>query len=415
MYRHLFLLSLLTITVGGMLNSCSQDETMTSNKIVDNNGQKIEFTLDVKSRGAEAMFENLDTIYVYGYYTDSDGKMKRCFDETIYPKGIVEFIKDKKGSSYFKSEEPIYWEKAWGDNVTFLAYAPGSHRNSIDMSQREFKVIEVTEDEEKNVNVKLDPGSHAKECFDFITAKTEVNKIESRFGIPLVFQHPLSQVELRFVTSENSEYSVDVYAATLCLANGNRSGDYNLVNQEFINCIATGKGLNWSNSAGITIETEAKSVNSEQGGVFFIPDTYKGIIVENSKFSWSKEKYQYIQLYSKVYDRNRKNVIYPTAGDSNKKFKYRKPTSSVKSFFEYYNEAEGIPWDEIGISYIVIGNEIEYKAGHKYVITVNLKDGIGYFNPADEENPGEPILSNSISAKVSIDEWSVPDFDNDAN
>ena len=405
MYKYLLFRVFVMLTLVGVFSSCSQDDSDVEN-LADNHAQPIEFTLDVTSRGAETTLKNLESIYVYGYYTDADGEVQQCFDDATYENGIVEFKKSSDG--YYKPETPIYWGKSWGETVTFLAFNPltaeKGHLNDKDNTV--YETIKIEKVSKQDIRVKISPSRYAKDSFDFITAKAETTKNDSRNGVPLTFTHPLSQVELKFKTSENSDYSVDVYGAGIALVRGCASGSYNFTSNNFTDKSDSGTSLMWLNTEGKNIDTTPQSINENNGNIFFLPDSYSAYTFNKSGiFNWMQDvKYMYISLYTKVYDSEHKKILYPTATDLTNTFR---TASAMKNIFNYYEP--DLPVTELGCSYLPICTNIDFKPGYKYVITVDLTDGIGYLNPADKEKPGESVLNPSLSAKVQVTEYKIGD------
>ena len=403
MYKYLLFRVFVMLTLVGVFSSCSQDDSDVEN-LADNHAQPIEFTLDVTSRGAETTLKNLESIYVYGYYTDADGEVQQCFDDATYENGIVEFKKSSEG--YYKPETPIYWGKSWGETVTFLAFNPLTAEKSVYSDLGEFKTLTVNKSDNNNLKVLIQPSYCVRDHFDFITAKATTTKNESRLGIPLTFNHQLSQVELKFKISENSDYSIDVYGAGLQRNNINRIGTYDFADGAIVNRNINGAGSFWFNTRGMTVGTVAQSVNESYGSAFVVPENCPAYSSpESGKFIFPDNTgVQYISLYAKVYDAEHNKLIYPTNDDLKYTTRYLSVLGKVANYYE-----PDLPTSEIGYSLIPIHTAIDYKPGYKYVITVDLTDGIGYFSGNDPEKPGESVLNPSLSAKVQVTEYKIGD------
>ena len=57
---------------------------------------------------------------------------------------------------------------------------------------------------------------------------------------------------------------------------------------------------------------------------------------------------------------------------------------------------------------IPLGDNIEIKAGYKYIFTIDFTDGLGYWPKSDPENPGQPVLPNPLSmVDVKVVDWNT--------
>ena len=69
-----------------------------------------------------------------------------------------------------------------------------------------------------------------------------------------------------------------------------------------------------------------------------------------------------------------------------------------------------------GLSHISLSAEpIEFKAGTKYVFTLDVTNGIGYLAENDPKDPNGPCLPNKMSANVTVEDWTTTDFNSNAN
>ena len=97
MNKYSSFLSLLPVAMCGVLTSCEQDVFVDQNPSVADAAaaQKIEFYLDVETRGEDVTLQNLDTIYVFGTYLKDDVRYS-CFSTDDYDYGFVPFIRSVK-------------------------------------------------------------------------------------------------------------------------------------------------------------------------------------------------------------------------------------------------------------------------------------------------------------------------------
>ncbi len=389
MKKYLYYVAPLCVAVAA--SACSQDEITEISEDKSNGGQEIEFHLDMQSRAADRTIANLDTIWVYA----DDGT------ETIFE--ATPFIKDQYGN--FKSEQKIFWPDGT-DNITFTAFWPSPERLNSDPNKEYTKTL--SDYNEANYNhIVLSPnnciirnstGFCTNSHYDLITATTQTTKQEANAGIALSFTHAYAQVDFKAKIDPSAEHSVVIHSVYLC--NPYYRSTYSITNNKwenpsYINNIYTGP------AKLLTVNSEPQSL-TDKCGPFYIKD---------QTFNFDNEyNYQiYLKVVLKVYRGGKQ--IYPTPDQW---------TEEEKGKRMFFNPAYAkvfpfnIP-EDYGCAKIPLGsNTLDIKAGHKYIFTIDFTNGIGIHLNGDPTKPGEPILDNPISAKVTIEEWNGNNLQVDA-
>lgn len=121
----------------------------------------------------------------------------------------------------------------------------------------------------------------------------------------------------------------------------------------------------------------------------------------------------YLRLYGKVYDEDG-TLIYPLEEwrDDPKLELERFPSENEKT---YLSSIRNI--DDCGVLRLCIGdeNDLQVLSGHKYVFTIDFTNGVGNYSAYDPEHPLEPIVPNSLSVHVTMEDWLSTDIDKDSN
>ncbi|MDE6229708.1 MAG: fimbrillin family protein [Muribaculaceae bacterium] len=470
-------LSALTV-MGALFTSCSQDELILDEPTVSQQDlQPIEFTLDVaSSRGIDAKLINISSIYIYGFYekevTDGEGNTTTqvfdCFTEKdgLLPNtdsnllqsagipnvqgNIVEF---KKGNDdVFAPAQTIYWKNEWGNNVTFMAIAHGPFGATL-TSRKQFHSLTrnlqnktmLTSVVAANGDIKIEGNvaDHICEQLDLVTAKTTTNKKEAKNGIELVFKHSFAQVQVKFKSAEESDYTYELFGASLVTQGYGDTGTFSVAEGKFTEVAAADQNSYWT--AKITnIDNTAENIHNEPKGALQVGPVAKGFpafqsgnegayIIPGSftahkpkEGSEPKQAFQAGDLYMRLFviARNKENnsIAYPSELTENKngtgpnqyldfevKDRSRRGVRDEElKLFNYFTigngDASDAVWakDKIGVS-IINFDAITFEAGHKYVYTIDLTDGIGHYRPDDPERPDEPVLGVELKAKITVE------------
>ena len=405
MNKYLFSLPLMAVVFGGMITSCSNDDDLIEGA-ANSHGQEIEFTIDINSRGNDVTTENLDSIWVYAYSGSGSTATERI--------PLTKFVKNSYG--IFKPDPAIYWKSEWGDTLTFNAFGPDLNAKYTSMTKlsegkAQAAVANVTS---KPGDLKLNLYSpiYISEQFDPIIAKTTITKDNSHSGIPLVFSHLKSRVDFQVTKAEDSEYDIEVYGIAHMIATpvGATNKAATTFQYSFEKSAITsyaylnaGSQLFMFNGLKnpITVNTTKQHAAGELS-TYVTPQKLESPIYSSKPLLTTNSPIQYIELYAKVYDK-KGNLIYPNADDQ--KMSARCVSSSNIYYPYIIASCPSNDWPTIGVSEISLNQAINYQAGHHYVITLDLTDGIGYYNINDKVNPSEPILNPQLSAKATVQEW----------
>ena len=395
----LFSLSLLAVSTMGMFTSCTQDEIESEVSMSETQGQPIEFTLDVTSRGSDVVTtEDLPSIYVYGWYNDESGNPQKCF-KTEDGTGIMEFKRQETTGSY-KPKETIYWDSAWGDKATFYAFNIEVGTKATNESQQQITYMNLENANANELQFYLATNVHTRESQDLLTAKATVERSNARLGIPLHFEHILAAVQLQFKTSPDSKYKVETYFASISYKTSLSNYRYKFVadGKDVVTPFNTRSyDYGWFTSVAPELTSEGQPI-SDEGFAYIIPQ--KIITCTFNPFNRPDKNAGYIYYVIKVTDKKTNEVLYPTEYDC----EVRGLTDKRKMIF---NEMlpDGGPWDEVAYGSVGLGQDITFEAGKKYIITVDFTDGVGYYTYDDKIRPGEPILNSPLAANVTIEAW----------
>lgn len=369
---------LLAITAVVALTSCSQDVTLEDVIAKTEPRQEIEFHLDMQSRATDRTINNLDTIWVY-----ADDGLNIVFETTP-------FIKDEYGR--FLPEEKIYWPDSLA-KINFTAFWPNP------------KLLEITTlPGQTTVNYSMPVTSDHH--FDLISANTTIEKVKYSKGIPLSFAHVFAQIEFRAKIEESATHSLEIYA--IGVSRLKQYGVFNLstndwkIGNQTSNCYAFPDKV-------FTVKQEALSMTDKTGPMYVIPQMLQSNVYNASPAVTGRS---YLILYLKAFDENA-NLFYPLEewkNDEQLSASRIAPKTTVDRFMEYRNlEGCGVTLSA------VLDNDMQLLAGHKYIITIDFTNGIGYFNGNDPEKPTQPVIPNAFNAYVSVEEWSSTDIDQDSN
>lgn len=461
-------LSALTV-MGALFTSCSQDELILDEPIVSQQDlQPIEFTLDVaSSRGIDAKVINISSIYIYGFYekevTDGEGntttQIVDCFtqEDGLLPNtdsnllqsagipnvqgNIVEFKKGNDG--IFVPAKTLYWKNEWGNNVTFMAIAHGPFASSVKSNKGRFydrtltskfmlsSVVAGNGDFQVEGNV----ADHISQQLDLVTAKTTTNKKDAKKGISLNFQHSFAQVQIKFKSAEESDYTYELFGASLVTQGYGDKGTFSVAADSFIDVTKdadqysywTAKITNMDNKENIHNNPEGTlkvgpvakgfpAFESGNEGAYIIPGIFNG----HKPTEAFKAGDLYLRLFVIARDKENNSVAYPSELSINTNTNYdnanlefvikdrenRGMSDKETKIFNYFTtgSAADCIWakDKVGVS-IINFDAITFKAGCKYVYTIDLTDGIGHYRPEDPERPGEPVLGVELKAKITVE------------
>lgn len=436
-------MSLLAVAVCGVFTSCSQDELVKQESPDGDarHAQKLEFYLDVETRGAEVTLQNMDTIYVFGYYMKDDVRYS-CFktDEKDY--GFVPFIRESKkapgeytydipADHYYAPETDMYWEEEWPESCKFFAmnvkpntpfYGEYNGDKMYDGEvggdvEKSYARMKVYPGDNTFTIINLDQPPLVKDQIDVVTAYNgNATKAGSRFGIPLNFYHQFAAFDVAFKQSVISDYKVNIYAVDVVRkATGdywydlrtNHNTWYSYTGDEIGSVITSPDG------SPMQVTTEAKRLNDNKPYAYVVGSQITSPTTDGDVFKFQTlpngqcHPTMFLKLYLTVEDKDG-NIIYPTAEDLKNPLRNKESVSSDVAKRTNYDF-----WDKIGVTYVSFGRDMEIKRGNRYSFTVDLTFGVGYLHPDDETGSapdgsgGGAVLNRVLGANVTIEDFKV--------
>ena len=374
-----------------LASSCSHDEMVENVRQETDARQPIEFHLDMMSRSEDKTINTLDTIWVYA----DDGS------ETVFE--ATPFIKDQYGN--FKPDEKIYWPDDI-DNINFTAFWPSPDVINTCYNTLTEKDYNGTSNQiilnPGMASVKCEPCSHVGYHYDLITAKTSTNRNSANSGIALTFSHAFAQLEFKAKIDESADYTVVVHS--MFLAYAQRSGTYSIDQKKWtkdnrlLNLFTAPQNIT-------TLSSTPISLTEKTGPIYTVPAK-----MATAKFGDKSTKANklYLCVYGKVYRDGK--LILPDDSWSDDVKQARINTVYANGFINSLMNFSGC------VSFrIPLGDDIEYLAGNKYIYTIDFTNGLGYWANSDPIAPDQPILSNPIVAKVTVENWDSSEINKDAN
>lgn len=335
--------------VGISLASCSQDEPAMD----VNHGKSIDFRAALTSRATETNNSNL-----------TDFKATAFLGDTPYFSNVT--FSKASGSSFYTSADDYYWP---GDDseLSFLTYSP------VDLSG-------VTIDATKKVVTDFTPATDIASQIDFVSAKATGKKsVNEAAGVPLDFNHNLSQIEVRGLTN-NKLYRFKVTGVRIGQPVSSGSFDFDADAWT----LGSDKAIYESTYATpLVLEAKAQSLMGDNGNAMLVPQQLVAWDVTSDNTNTQKGAYLSVKLQINILDAdgNEGVQIYPFPSD-----------------------AQCI-WAAIPI-------DTNWEAGKKYIYTLDFTHGAGYVDPHDPE-PGKPVLGGPIKFTVNVVDWveSTQDLD----
>lgn len=331
-------MALITLT----LASCSDDEPLSENR-----GRAIDFRSALDSRATETTNANLTDINVAAFLGD----------QLYFP--VMKYSKGDGG--FFTSTTEYYWP---GDDsqLSFVAYAPANPGGT------------VTIDPSAQRMTGFSPAANMGDQIDFVTAKaTGTKSANEAKGVPLTFNHQLSQIEVRALTT-NDVYTFNVTGVRI--GQPVSKGDFDFSTEAW--AIGTDKAIYTDTyDTPKTLTAEATSIMGEGGNAMVLPQQLVAWAPDTDAANSSKGAYLSIKLQINTAATGAQIYPFPSNGDCQ--------------------------WAAIPI-------DTNWQAGKKYIYTLDLTHGAGYVDPNDP-TPGKPVLGGPIKFTVDVVDW----VDNDVN
>lgn len=329
------------VTFGLGLTACSQEDS----SVEVNRGKTIDFRPAVGTRASETNNSNLE-----------DFKATAFLGTTPYFTNIT-FSKNS-GSSFYTSTDDYYWP---GDDseLSFLAYAP------VDLEG-------VTVNETNKVVSDFTPAENIAAQIDFISAKATGKKsLNEAAGVPLDFNHNLSQIEVRGLTN-NKNYTFKITGVRI--GEPVASGSFDFDTDTWT--LGNGKAIYESTyNTPILLGPDAQTLMGENGNAMLVPQQLTAWDVNSDASNTKAGAYLSVKLQINILDAdgNEGLQIYPFPSD-----------------------AQCI-WASIPI-------DTNWEPGKKYIYTLDFTHGAGYVDPKDPQ-PGTPVLGGPIKFTVNVIDW----------
>ena len=325
-------------TAAMALASCSQEDEVNANL----NGRAIDFRPAMTSRATETTNSNLTDINVTAMLGDTDYFIQKTFS---------------KNGTFYTSPTDYYWP---GDDseLTFYAYAPA------DLSG-------VTINGTEKTLTDYAPAVSMGDQIDFITATaTGTKSANEAAGVPLTFDHKLSQIEIKAKT-DNETYVFKVSGVRIGMPVA--QGSYAFGTDKWT--LADTKTVYESTIDETTLTSTATSLMGDGGNAMLIPQQLTAWQPETDGANSAAGAYLSVKLQITTAETGVQ--IYPFPSDAD------------------------CIWAAIPI-------DTNWEAGKKYVYTLDFSHGAGYVDPKDPV-PGTPILGGPIKFTVNVTDWTEAD------
>lgn len=329
--------SFMMATVAAMaLSSCSQDEPVSLNQ-----GRAIDFRAAMDSRATETTNLNLSSIQVAAFLNN-----QLFFPDMTYSKGSDDF---------FTSLTEYHWP---GDDsqLTFYAYAPANPGGTVTLTA------------DNKTMVDFSPAADLANQIDFITASATGTKSGNEAtGVPLTFNHRLSQIEVR-AKSDNKVYTFAISGVRI--GQPVSKGSFDFVTNGWT--LGTDKAVYTDvYSTPKVINSTAVSVMGDGGNAMILPQQLTAWDPEGDATNTALGAYLSVKLNVSTTETGVQVYPFPSNGNCQ--------------------------WAAIPI-------DTNWEAGKKYIYTLDLTHGAGYVDPKDPD-PGTPVLGGPIKFTVEVVDW----------
>ena len=306
-----------------------------------NRGRAIDFRVATQSRGTETNSANLSTFYV----TALNDLEENYFNNVAYT----------KVNEYFCSSPEYYWPGD-GSSLDFYAYAPSSHMLGAD----------ITIDNSSKKLQNFSPAAKINQQHDFITAFATGNNEDAADGLALIFNHQLAQIEIN-AQNANEGYVYNIKGVRITQPVS--KGDFDFSTSEWALDTKHKSIYEATYDIPVTLDSYAKNIMEAKGeNAMLLPQQL--VQWEPESDPTNDQKGAYISVYTKI-------------------------TSSTGSQI-FPKTADEYAWVAVPIN-------TEWKAGNKYVYTLDFTNGAGYTDPL--YGPAQLVLGQKINFDVKITPW----------
>ena len=456
-------------------SSCSKEEAKPD--VYDWDDGQIYFKTSLpaiaSSRANDMTLERLESFQVTCFNTgdikkDASGFVSPYFEDATF----IRSVSSSAGPVYISlpGEGSYNWPKN-GGQLKFFAFSPSRTAMAAGNKAVEdktgvsfFNLINNTTDittlsgiEYSLDRVRVNPDISKQ--FDFVTADAAGERWKDfTNSIDLAFHHQMAQVELR-AWGESDSYDFEIAGVRI----GNPvvegtfvfSGAATTANQwlteesqvkdkvEYlygnsqvtVDNVSTGDKVYYINNAEHNTLENAGSIMGLGGCAMVIPTVnskWAGLADSNiSSIPYTTDK-MYFSVLMRVSDSDSGKQLYPYIGNpygmtvvpyavdkSGTILARLYPGEKEGEFFsdatltQPYIAGEDITVKEFGWAAVPV--DADWKAGKRYVYTLNYSEGVGVHDPEDPK-PGKPILGKAlISWGVSVDNWEYASKNDDYN
>lgn len=328
-------------TLGAGLTACSDEEP----SMEVNRGKEIDFRAAMASRATETNNSNL-----------TDFKAAAFLGATPYFTDVT--FSKASGSSFYTSADDYYWP---GDDseLSFLAYSP------LDLSG---VTINATT---KNV-ADFTPAADIASQIDFISAKATGKKSTNEAaGVPLDFNHNLSQIEVRGFTN-NKLYRFKVTGVRI--GDPVSSGSFDFDTDAWT--LGSNKAIYESTyTDALVLGTDAQSLMGDNGNAMLVPQQLTAWDVTADASNTKAGAYLSVKLQINILNADGSEGV---------------------QIYPFPSNAQCI-WAAIPV-------DTKWEPGKKYIYTLDFTHGAGYVDPHDPD-PGTPVLGDPIKFTVNVVDW----------
>lgn len=349
MKKNLLFIAMAALTIA----SCSKDQDKGINR-----GRAIDFRTAVETRASEVTIHNLTSIYVQAIKANG---------ESLFNIG-QEFTKN---GSFFTSSPAYFWPGE-NDEVSFYAYAP----SQADLGAAGAVTIDNTTKEFKDYA----PNSVIEKQKDFITANAKGKKsVNEKIGVPLKFDHRLSQIEVKAKNS-NANYTYKVVGVRIGKA----------VSKGTFNFETAAWTLGTDKANYVASETDygtPKQLNATAVSMM-LSDGDNAMLLPQQLVAWDSANDK----------ANAKGGAY---------IALKLQITSVGGARMYPSAVAG------DYGWVAVAIDTKWEAGKKYVYTLDFTNGAGKVDPEkptpvdpkDPFNPGDDVFGEPIKFTVDISDW----------
>ena len=331
---------ILMLIAAMVITSCTEDSIKEVNI-----GRAIDFRVAADTRATEITSSNLTTFYV----------------TAIEENGVNYFtnMAFTKVDEYFSSSPAYYWPGV--GSLEFYAYAPSATSLGADVSiNNESKLLE-----------NFSPAQNITDQKDFITATATGSKADEADGVALLFNHQLSQIEVRGRNSNNG-YTYKIRGVRI--AQPVCKGDFDFTESNWTLSSDNKAIYEDTYSETITLSTYSKNLMAgENNNAMLIPQQLVAWQPETDQTN--ELKGAYLSVYAQITTTDGAHVYPKTQGDD--------------------------------YAWIAVPIDTKWEAGNKYVYTLDFSNGAGYTDPID--GPTHQVLGKAIKITMDVTPWNGKD------